>query len=137
MVGTLSPVDFAFYVRPYLSDLITRLKASVDVPVIYFGTGNSHLLPQVADLGFDVLAFDWRTPLMPMWDITGVTSVQGNLDPIVLCADQATIREQAGRILSEVGDRPGHIFNLGHGIIPETPVDNVKFLVDFVQEHSR
>jgi uroporphyrinogen decarboxylase len=62
--------------------------------------------------------------------------VQGNLDPIVLCADRATVAEQARRVLAEAGDRPGHIFNLGHGIIPETPVDNVKFLVDFVHETS-
>lgn len=135
-VGSLSPVDFETYVRPYLAKLVTALKKAFDVPIIYFGTGNSHLLTSIADLGFDVLAFDWRTPLMPMWEATGATAVQGNLDPIVLCADQATVGQQSRRILEEVGTRPGHIFNLGHGIIPETPVDNVKYLVDQVHEIS-
>ena len=82
------------------------------------------------------MALDWRTPLRETWDELGVTAVQGNLDPIVLCADRATVEEQAMAILTEVDGRNGHIFNLGHGIIPETPVDNVKFLVDFVHEQS-
>jgi uroporphyrinogen decarboxylase len=135
-VGSLSPEDFSRYVRPHLDKLLRGLKSRFDVPIIYFGTGNSHLLDQVAQIGFDVLAFDWRTPLVPTWNETGAIAVQGNLDPIVLCTDEAVIAEQAGRILNDVGTRPGHIFNLGHGIIPETPVDNVKFLVDFVHEQS-
>jgi uroporphyrinogen decarboxylase len=106
------------------------------VPVIYFGTGNSHLLPAVSQLNIDVLAFDWRTPLKTTWDQLGCTAVQGNLDPIILCADQAAVASQSQRLLDQVDGRPGHIFNLGHGIIPETPVDNVKFLVDFVHEQS-
>ena len=108
-----------------------------DVPIIYFGTGNCHLLPQVAELGFDVLAFDWRTPLKETWDALGLKSVQGNLDPIVLCADQSTVRAQSDLLLKSVAGRDGHIFNLGHGIIPETPVDNVKCLVDYVHETSQ
>ena len=87
-------------------------------------------------MGPDVLALDWRVPLKETWDRTGVTAVQGNLDPIVLCADRATVEAQARALLDDVDGRPGHIFNLGHGIIPETPVDNVKALVDCVHEYS-
>jgi uroporphyrinogen decarboxylase len=133
-VGSLSVTDFRVYVLPHLKKMLAQLKGSV--PVIYFGTGNHHLLPEIAPLGFDVLAFDWRTPLVPTWDDLGIPAVQGNLDPIVLCADQATVAKQSEQLLTSVAGRPGHIFNLGHGIIPETPVDNVKFLVDFVHEKS-
>ena len=133
--GTLSVADFRRYVQPHLAKLIAALDGQV--PVIYFGTGNAHLLADSLQAGPDVMAFDWRVPLAETWEALGCRAVQGNLDPIVLCADQGTIAAQTQRILDEVGGRPGHIFNLGHGIIPETPVDNVKFLVDYVHEHSR
>lgn len=135
--GSLSVSDFDELVKPHLKTLLQAIRQTCDVPLIYFGTGNVHLLPSTAELGFDVLAFDWRTPLLPTWEQTGAVAVQGNLDPIVLCADRATVKVQSERILNEVGNRPGHIFNLGHGIIPETPVDNVKFLVDHVHEFSQ
>ena len=134
-VGNLSPLDFSTYVLPHLERLLALLKPA-GVPVIYFGTGNNHLLSQIAPLGFDVVAFDWRTPLRATWDALGLNAVQGNLDPIVLCADRATVAKQSAAILDEVAGQPGHIFNLGHGIIPETPVDNVKYLVDYVHEYS-
>ena len=133
-VGNLSIYDYGTYVEPHLKALVEALAGTV--PVIYFGTGNSHLLPAVSQLNIDVLAFDWRTPLKTTWDQLGCTAVQGNLDPIILCADQAAVASQSQRLLDQVDGRPGHIFNLGHGIIPETPVDNVKFLVDFVHEQS-
>ena len=133
-VGCLSIRDFDTYVRPHLQRLLDNLKGRV--PVIYFGTGNGHLLDRVADLEIDVLALDWRTPLRETWDRTGVTAVQGNLDPIVLCADRASVLREARAVLDEADGRPGHIFNLGHGIVPQTPVDNVKALVDFVHENS-
>lgn len=133
-VGCLSVYDFEVYVVPHLRRLREALANSV--PIIYFGTGNHHLLPQVAQLGFEVLAFDWRTPLVATWQALDCPAVQGNLDPIVLCADQPSIAAQSQNLLDAVGGRPGHIFNLGHGIIPETPVDNVKYLVDYVHEHS-
>jgi uroporphyrinogen decarboxylase len=133
-VGNLSVGDFRTYVLPHLEKMLAQLKGRV--PVIYFGTGNSHLLPEIAPLNFDVVAFDWRTPLAETWHKLGFTAVQGNLDPIVLCADQATVASQSTDLLNAVAGKAGHIFNLGHGIIPETPVDNVKFLVDFVHEHS-
>lgn len=133
-VGSLSIADFRTYVAPHLRRLFDNLRGQV--PVIYFGTGNGHLLDDVAAMAPDVLALDWRVPLSDTWTRTGVRAVQGNLDPIVLCADRATVEAQAKAILDSVAGRPGHIFNLGHGIIPETPVDNVKALVDFVHEYS-
>ena len=133
-VGNLSVQDYNAFVHPHLANMLQRL--GNQVPVIYFGTGNSHLLSKVATLPFDVLAFDWRTPLVKTWEQLGCKAVQGNLDPIVLCAEPQVIGEQAGQLLDDVAGRGGHIFNLGHGIIPETPVDHVKFLVDFVHQHS-
>jgi uroporphyrinogen decarboxylase len=133
-VGSLSVTDFRAYVAPHLKKLLDNLRGRV--PIIYFGTGNGHLLDEVAAMSPDVLALDWRVPLAETWDRTGVKAVQGNLDPIVLCADRATVEAQAKIILDSVSGRPGHIFNLGHGIIPETPVDNVKALVEFVHEYS-
>ena len=133
-VGSLSVADFRAYVAPHLKKLLDNLRGRV--PVIYFGTGNGHLLDDVAAMGPDVLALDWRVPLKETWTRTGVSAVQGNLDPIVLCADRSTVEAQAKTILDSVAGQPGHIFNLGHGIIPETPVDNVKALVDFVHEYS-
>jgi uroporphyrinogen decarboxylase len=132
--GWLSVDDFRRYVLPHLTRLIAALGG--EVPVIYFGTGNGHLLEHTLDARPDVMALDWRVPLGAAWEALGIPSVQGNLDPIVLCADQATVAREAGAVLSQAGGRPGHIFNLGHGIVPETPVDNVKFLVDFVHEQS-
>ncbi len=137
-VGNLSVADFRRYARSHTERLISGVKAHApDVPVIYFGTGNHHLLDDVAQLGVDVIAFDWRTPLGSTWQRLGCKAVQGNMDPIVLCADAATVESQAQAVLDEAAGRPGHIFNLGHGIIPETPVDNVKRLVDYVQSSSR
>ncbi|MFV2089666.1 MAG: uroporphyrinogen decarboxylase [Pseudomonadales bacterium] len=133
-VGCLSVADFDDYVFPHLKKLFDNLRGKV--PIIYFGTGNGHLLEQIAIINPDVLALDWRTPLSETWERTGVSAIQGNLDPIVLCAERSTVERQARKILDEVDGRPGHIFNLGHGIIPETPVDNVKALVDIVHEYS-
>jgi uroporphyrinogen decarboxylase len=132
--GCLSVADFRRYVLPHTQRLISAVKGQV--PVIYFGTANGHLLQDVMRAQPDVLALDWRTPLAETWNKLDCTAVQGNLDPIVLCADRDTVARQTQLVLDEVAGRPGHIFNLGHGIIPETPVDNVKFLVDYVHEHS-
>jgi uroporphyrinogen decarboxylase len=136
-VGNLSVADFRRYAAPATKRLIDGIKQlAPELPVVYFGTGNHHLLDDVAALGADVLAFDWRTPLGATWSRLGCKAVQGNLDPIVLCADGATVERQAQQVLDEAAGRPGHIFNLGHGIIPETPVDNVKRLVSYVHEAS-
>ncbi|MDB4430608.1 uroporphyrinogen decarboxylase [bacterium] len=133
-VGALGPSEFERFVQPHSQRLFDGI--SGQVPVIHFGTGNPALSGAMARSGGDVLALDWRSDLMATWDETGVTAVQGNLDPIVLCATQAAVVAEADRLLTTVGPRPGHIFNLGHGIIPETPVDHVKALVDFVHERS-
>ena len=132
-VGCLSVDDFRRYVLPHTTRLIRNLEGRV--PLIYFGTGNAHLLADMAPLA-DVLALDWRTPLVATWDRLRIRAVQGNLDPIVLCADPQTITNHTQRLLDEVAGRPGHIFNLGHGIIPETPVANVQRLVDHVHQYS-
>jgi uroporphyrinogen decarboxylase len=134
-VGCLSVQDYRRYVAPHSAALIDRVRGRV--PIIYFGTGNPHLVDDMYAAGPDVMAFDWRTPLAASWSRIGCTAVQGNLDPIVLCADRSTVAEQTQIVLDEAGGRPGHVFNLGHGIIPETPVDNVRFLVDYVHENTR
>lgn len=139
-IGTLSPADYTEYVLPHTKRAFSELSDVAgderDVPLIHFGTGNPALLPLMAEAGGDVLGVDWRASLMAAWERTGVTAVQGNLDPIVLCSSVPAIESAATRILDEVNGRPGHIFNLGHGIIPETPVDNVRRLVDFVHERT-
>jgi uroporphyrinogen decarboxylase len=133
-VGCLSPDDYRQYVLPHSRRLIENI--SGEVPVIHFGTGNPALLSLMAEAGGDVMALDWRAPLVDSWDRIGATAVQGNLDPIILCADRRAVERKATALLDEVDGRPGHIFNLGHGIIPETPVDNVKALVNLVQEYQ-
>jgi uroporphyrinogen decarboxylase len=133
-IGVLSVGDYRRYVAPHSKALIDRIGGRV--PIIYFGTGNPHLVDDMFAAGPDVLALDWRTPLRATWDRLRCRAIQGNLDPIVLCADRGAIERQTQAILDEVGGRDGHIFNLGHGIVPETPVDNVKYLVDLVHERS-
>jgi len=137
-VGCLSPRDYLTHVQPHTKRLIANLKEAGggEVPVIYFGTGN----PALSDLMYacepDVLALDWRSPLVPTWEALGAGAIQGNLDPILLCGDWSAVETQTRELLDQVGGRPGHIFNLGHGIVPETPVDNVKRLVELVQSHT-
>ena len=133
-VGALSVQDYKTHVFPHSQRLLREVSGRV--PVIHFGTGNPALLPLMAEAGGDVLALDWRSPLKESWDLTGVTAVQGNLDPVALFAEKSAVLSAAKDILDSVAGRPGHIFNLGHGILPETPVDNVKALVDFVHDYS-
>ncbi len=132
-VGCLSPADYLECVLPHSKRLIENISGKV--PIIHFGTGNPALLPLMAQAGGDVMALDWRAPLVESWDKIGVKSVQGNMDPIILCADKSSVERKAKALLDEVSGRPGHIFNLGHGIIPETPVENVKALVNLVQRY--
>jgi uroporphyrinogen decarboxylase len=108
------------------------------VPVIHFGTGTHALLELQRDAGGTVIGLDWRTPLAEGWARVGYDrAIQGNLDPTVLFAPRSIVETHAARVLSAASGRPGHIFNLGHGILPETPVDAVKALVDFVHERGR
>lgn len=133
-VGCLSVQDYQDFVFSHSKRLLDGVSGRV--PIIHFGTGNPALLPLMAQAGGDVLAIDWRAPLTDSWDLTGVKAIQGNMDPVALFGSIDSVKQTAIRLLDEVGDRPGHIFNLGHGILPETPVENVKALVEVVHEHS-
>jgi uroporphyrinogen decarboxylase len=135
-VGCLSVDDYRRYVLPHVTDLIQRLQKT-GVPVIYFGTDTATLLPSMQETGSDVIGLDWRIPLDTGWQNLGLKgAVQGNLDPVLLFADWKEIKSRAEIILHQAAGRSGHIFNLGHGILPETPVENVKALSDFIREHS-
>src|SRR5580698_6647750 len=135
-VGCLSVEDYRSYVLPYATDLVKRLQ-NTGVPVIYFGTDRATLLPSMQETGAEVIGLDWRIPLDAGWRSLSLKgAVQGNLDPVLLFAGWKEIKSRAEDILRRAAGRPGHIFNLGHGILPETPVDNVKNLARFVQEYS-
>jgi len=123
-------------VLPLTTELVKKLQKT-GVPIIYFGTDSATLLPSMRETGADVIGLDWRIPLDDGWRSLGFDcAVQGNLDPVLLCADWKELKSRAEGILRRAAGRPGHIFNLGHGILPETPVENVKALAQFVQEHS-
>ena len=135
-VGCLSVEDYREHILPHVTRLVRELKTS-GAPIIYFGTDSATLLPSMAETGADVLGVDWRIPLDEAWrTIEYKAAIQGNLDPVLLFADQKTLRRRAHEVLRRAGGRPGHIFNLGHGILQETPVENVKALVEFVREFS-
>ena len=135
-VGWLSVEDYRRFVLPFATDLVRRLQAT-KVPIIYFGTDTATLLPAMKETGAEVIGVDWRFPLDQAWSsLKFQGAVQGNLDPVLLFAGQKELRARAETILRQAGGRPGHIFNLGHGILPETPVENVKALVQFVRELS-
>jgi len=134
-VGVLGPDDYRAFVQPHTQALIQALTPGV--PVIHFGTGTAALLPLMRAAGGDVLGLDWRVDLDRGWAAVGHdVAVQGNLDPAVLLAKPAYIRQRAKDVLDRAGGRPGHIFNLGHGVFQETPVEHVKALVDMVHELS-
>jgi uroporphyrinogen decarboxylase len=135
-VGSLGPDDYRRFVLPYTASIIARVRPGV--PVIHFGTITGNLLELMREAGGDVIGLDWRVDLAEAWARLGPdVAVQGNLDPIALFADIPEIRTRARAILDKAAGRPGHIFNLGHGILPETPVDHVIALVDAVHEMSR
>ena len=134
-VGCLSVEDYRRYVLPRTTELVKTLQKT-GAPIIYFATESTALLPSMKQTGAEVIGLDWRIPLDEGWRSFGMTgAVQGNLDPVLLFADWKKLRSRAEEILRRAAGRPGHIFNLGHGILPETPVDNVKALVKFVQEN--
>lgn len=133
--GCLGVADYRRYVLPHMQAIISSLPPGV--PVINFATGNPELLPLLAEAGAGVIGVDWRIELADAWERIGYDkSVQGNLDPTVLLAERGEIERQTKRILDQVAGRPGHIFNLGHGVHQQTPVENVIALVDFVHEYS-
>jgi uroporphyrinogen decarboxylase len=135
-VGALTQDDYRTHVMPHVAHILSDV-AKTGVPVIHFGTNTHALLELQRDAGGTVIGVDHRTPLMEAWARVGFDrAVQGNLDPLLLCAPVEVATARATAILESVGDRPGHIFNLGHGIIPETPVDNVARMVEHVHETS-
>jgi uroporphyrinogen decarboxylase len=134
-VGCLSVEDYRRYVLPHVTNLVRTLQTT-GAPIIYFGTDSATLLPAMNETGAEVIGLDWRIPLDEGWRTLGHScAVQGNLDPVLLFADWKELKPRAEDILRCAAGRPGHIFNLGHGILPETPVENVKNLARFVQEN--
>jgi uroporphyrinogen decarboxylase len=130
-VGALSPSDYAEFVAPYSA----RIFAALDVPTIHFGTGTATLLPSMAEAGGDVIGLDWRIPLDRGWAEVGEDrGVQGNLDPAVLLAPWERIEAESRAILDRAGGRPGHVFNLGHGVPPDTDPAVLRRLTEFVHE---
>jgi uroporphyrinogen decarboxylase len=135
-VGCLGVEDYRRFVLPHMKSIVAGISAGV--PVISFATGNPTLLPLLAEAGPAVVGVDWRVPLDAAWQTVGFDrAVQGNLDPTVLLADRDEIRHRAAWILDQARGRPGHIFNLGHGVLQQTPVDNAIALVDAVHELSQ
>jgi uroporphyrinogen decarboxylase len=134
--GALSPADYRDFVLPVTTNLVRKVQA-LGVPVIYFGVDTATLLPAMRETGADVIGLDWRVPLNQGWSTLGhAVAVQGNLDPILLFAEEALLRQRVREILDQAGGRPGHIFNVGHGIVPGTPVENVQRVVQYVREFS-
>jgi uroporphyrinogen decarboxylase len=132
-VGALSPADYEEFVGPWSA----RILAAQAAPTIHFGTGTATLLPAMARAGGDVIGLDWRIPLDDGWAAVGAgRGVQGNLDPAVLLGPWERVEAAAGDVLARAGLRPGHIFNLGHGVLPGTDPDVLTRLVEFVQEHG-
>ena len=135
-VGNLAPTDYERYVLPYSKQLIRRIQ-DTSVPVIHFGTGNGSFLETFCRAGGEVIGLDWRVEIASSWNRAGrFVAVQGNLDPIALLAPLPELKSKVYDILNSVAGRAGHIFNLGHGIIPETPMNNVKAVVEMVHEYN-
>jgi uroporphyrinogen decarboxylase len=136
-VGTLAPADYAEYVQPHVQLIFEGLKRE-GVPLIHFGTDTASLLRLMREAGGDVIGVDWRVPLDEAWGTLGYdVAIQGNLDPVVLFAPLHEIERRVEDILRRAGGRPGHIFNLGHGILPQTPVESVAAVVDLVHKLSQ
>lgn len=134
-VGALSPADYREFVLPYTQRVVAALGSRV--PVIYFGTMTGSLLTAMKESGAGVIGLDWRVDLKDAWaDLGHDVAVQGNFDPVKLFGDEAYVRKEVRAVLDAAQGRPGHIFNLGHGVLPETPVDNVLALIDAVHEYS-
>ena len=133
--GCLSPADYRAKVLPYSKRVIDAV--TPHGPVIHFLTGNPSLIPAQTEAGGDVLGLDWRCDLAETWHMVGDRwAVQGNMDPILLCGEWEAVRDRATELLDSVKGRPGHIFNLGHGVVPETKPQLVKDLVKLVHEHT-
>ncbi len=136
--GTLSPTDYKEYVFPFTQKCIAEFKkAFPNKPLIYFSTGTSGLLEVISSLESDAVGVDWRVDIGDAFSsVFGGKAIQGNLDPVALASSKEIIEKRAREILEKVGKKKGHIFNLGHGVLPQTPEENVGYLVDFVHEYS-
>jgi uroporphyrinogen decarboxylase len=135
-VGCLSVEDYREFALPATRKLMASIRKT-GVPVIYFGTDTATLLASVRETAADVIGVDWRIPIDDAWNRIGFNhAIQGNLDPVALFASEKEVLARAAEVLRRADSRLGHIFNLGHGILPETPVENVQALVKFVHEHS-
>ena len=133
--GCLSPDDYKKYVLPHVKKLIEDIET--DLPIIIFGTGTNSLLELFAETGANVVGLDWRVDILDGWKKVGFDkAIQGNLDPVALFSTPKYVAEESKGIVDKVGNRLGHIFNLGHGVLPNTPVDNVLRLIDEVHEYS-
>ena len=134
-VGALSPDDYQAYVQPHSARVLGAVSQS-GVPVIHFGTGTATLLEGMREAGGDVIGVDWRIPLDEAWNRLGSSvGIQGNLDPAALLAPRSELERYVERVLDQAAGRPGHIFNLGHGVLPETPVEAALAVVELV--HAR
>jgi uroporphyrinogen decarboxylase len=137
-VGILNVEDYREYVRPHMERMIANIKSKTDVPVVHFGTNSQHLLLDMKASGADVVGIDWKTDMAAAWkSMNYEVAVQGNLDPTLLFANWELIEKRAKALLSSMPDKPGFIFNLGHGILPKTPEENVRRLVELVQQEVR
>jgi uroporphyrinogen decarboxylase len=135
-VGCLSPSDYQQYVLPHVKNIFAELQKE-GILSIHFGTGTAGLLSLMKEAGGDIIGADWRIALKDAWHAIGSgAGIQGNLDPITLMAPRSVLYKKAAEVLAAAESRPGHIFNLGHGILPMTPEDSVKVLVDFVHEYT-
>lgn len=135
-VGSLSPADYREFVLPYSRRAI-EIAREGNVPIIHFGTSTSGMLDLIQEAGGNIIGVDWHIDLKDAWrSLKPGVAIQGNLDPVALLAPWPELKKRAQYVLDQAAGRPGHIFNLGHGILPQTPVDNVKRLVDFVHEYS-
>jgi uroporphyrinogen decarboxylase len=135
-VGGLSPLDYTRSVAPWMAGLFRRLR-DLDVPTCHFGTGTAGILRQQAEAGGDIVGLDHRISLADGWALVGDRAVQGNLDPVLLLGPFTAVAEAAQWILELAAARPGHIFNLGHGVLPPTDPDDLRRLVDLVHEGRR
>ena len=134
-VGHLNAADYREFALPHTQKIFAAVQGRV--PTIHFGTGTANLFPELKEAGGDVIGVDWRIPIDEAWAIIGDDrAVQGNLDPTLLLGPTSRLIERAGDVLARVGNRPGHIFNLGHGILPSTPLEHVQLLAQYVHRAS-
>ena len=132
--GALGRADYREFAYPHSSRIFSTLR-EIGVPVVHFGVGTTAILPDLADAGGDVIGVDWRQPLDEAWTSVGYgRAIQGNLDPTVLLAPRDRMLAAADDVLKRAGGRPGHIFNLGHGILPNTPLEHVQELAKHVHQ---